>query len=404
MLKKTIVSISSLILLSMTISCNNPSSTNGNNTGNNSGTAITKSAVIKDYSQLVYTNYLDALNQAKEMQTAIKSFVENPSAESLEAAKTAWLQARKPYGQTEGYRFYDGPIDSEEGPEGQLNAWPLDEVYIDYVESNPDGGIINNPEMYPEINSELLSSLNEEGGDKNISTGYHAIEFLLWGQDLSEGAGAGMRPYTDYLTDGNGTASNQERRGKYLLTVTDLLVSDLQTVTDAWAPENDSNYRSEFQKMAEDEALAKILKGIGTLSASELSSERMATPLDVGEREEEHSCFSDNTHDDILRNAQSIQNVYLGTYTGTDGKSIDLSSIYDLVKEKNQALAERLKSEMAETMTKVKAIQAPFDQEIKPGNEEGNKRVQEAINALKKQGASIVEAASALGLTINTDL
>ena len=60
---------------------------------------------------------------------------------------------------------------------------------------------------FPEITAEALTAANEEGGETNISTGWHAIEFLLWGQDLSA-TGPGARPATDYTT-----APNAERRG-----------------------------------------------------------------------------------------------------------------------------------------------------------------------------------------------
>ncbi len=357
-----------------------------------------KQAFLTQYATNVHANYLDSHTKAVEMQTAIDAFLSAPDAAKLEAAKSAWLVAREPYGQTEGFRFYDGPIDDENGPEGQLNAWPLDEVYVDYVEGNADAGIVNQTAQYPEINTDLLISLNEAGGDKNISTGYHAIEFLLWGQDLSEGPGAGQRPFTDYTT-----ATNADRRGQYLKAATDLLVSDLQSMVDAWAPGQD-NYRKSFLALDVNEAVGKALKGIGTLSASELSAERMATPLDIGDREEEHSCFSDNTRNDILYNARSIENVLMGKYTATDGTVNEGTGLIALIETIDADLAARLKASSAESLALTAAIQDPFDQEIRPENTEGNARITAAINELQNQGRLIVEAGQALGITVNTDL
>ena len=62
----------------------------------------------------------------------------------LVPARKAWLAAREPYGQTEAFRFYGGPIDDAKGPEGRINAWPLDEAYIDSVKGKAGSGIINN--------------------------------------------------------------------------------------------------------------------------------------------------------------------------------------------------------------------------------------------------------------------
>src|SRR3546814_4535519 len=159
---------------------------------------------------------------------------------SLAAAKQAWLDGRDLYGPTEAFRFYDGPIDTPDGgPEGQINAWPLDEAYIDYVEGDETAGIINDTAGVPEITTDVLVAANEQGGESNISTGWHAIEFLLWGQDLSD-EGPGARPLSDY-TD----SPTAERRAIYLQLLADLLVSDLESVRDQWAPEG-GEFRATF--------------------------------------------------------------------------------------------------------------------------------------------------------------
>jgi putative iron-regulated protein len=190
-----------------------------------------KIEAIANYATIVYAGYEDTYQLALVLNDALVAFVENPSEESLLAAREAWLAVRDVYGQTEAYRFYGGAIDGDNGPEPFLNAWPLDEAYIDYVEGDETAGIINNTVDYPEINRDLLLSLNEEGGEENISVGFHAIEFLLWGQDWNDDS-AGERPYTDYTT-----AANAERRGQYLLTLGELLLEDLDYLVQEWSPE-----------------------------------------------------------------------------------------------------------------------------------------------------------------------
>lgn len=406
MLKRSLLTLSFSLFLSTSCQSglNNTESPSVSTPGASAPSSTTEVDALKvqflqNYAQNVYLNYQDAHIHAVALQKAVDAFIAAPDASTLEETKFAWLQARVPYGQSEGYRFYDGPIDNEEGPEGQLNAWPMDEVYVDYVQGQANAGIINQVEAYPTIDTALLKGLNEVGGDKNISTGYHAIEFLLWGQDLTVDAGAGERPFTDYTT-----AANADRRAIYLKTVTDLLVSDLQTLMDAWAPDQE-NYRKTFLAMNPSTALGKVLKGIGTLSASELSAERMATPLDIGDREEEHSCFSDNTHNDIIYNTQSIRNVILGEYTmtGTDtiNKGAGLLAVLEVA---DPDLAARLKASSEKTLQLTQAIQSPFDQEIRPENEAGKARVLAAIQELQVQGRLIVEAGQVLGVQVNTDL
>src|SRR4029079_5299293 len=60
----------------------------------------------------------------------------------------------------------------------------------------------------------------------NVATGWHAIEFLLWGQDLNgTGPGAGNRPATDYDLKAC-THGNCDHRADYLRASTSLLMED----------------------------------------------------------------------------------------------------------------------------------------------------------------------------------
>ncbi|HEY9843687.1 MAG: imelysin family protein [Candidatus Sericytochromatia bacterium] len=359
---------------------------------------LLRTQVLSQYAQNAYLSYTDALKSAQDLQKSLETLVASPSESHLEAAREAWKAARKPYGWSEALRFYGGPIDDEAGPEPWINSWPLDEGYIDYVEGQPEAGIIQHAELYPEISPALLRELNAKGGDKNISTGYHAIEFLLWGQDLTAGPGAGQRSFTDYVSEKSPQA---KRRGQYLLALTQMLVTDLEGVVAAWKPEQSGNYRARFLQLDPQEALGKLLRGVATLSASELASERLGTPLDIGEREEEHSCFSDETHHDILYNAQSIRAVLTGKQAANLSQGPGLIQLVQALKPE---LASQLQQSNEQTLTLVAGIQPPFDQEIRPGNAAGNQRILALIQELKHQGSLIVEAGKALGIQVSTDL
>ncbi len=353
-----------------------------------------KRDVVANYANGVHHLYAQSLASALELDKAIDAFLAEPNAANLEAAKQAWLSARDLYGPTEAFRFYDGPIDNpDDGPEGLINAWPLDEAYIDYVEGNPNAGIINNPDAFPTIDADLLVSLNEEGGEENVSTGWHAIEFLLWGQDLSVD-GPGQRPVEDYTTN-----ANAERRSTYLAVASDLLVSHLQAMVDAWAPDSSDNYRADFESLAVDEALQKIITGIGELSRGELAGERMTVAYEERSQEDEHSCFSDNTTADIIANALGIQMVYLGNFGGVSGLGIK-----DLIAALDQELADRLASEISQSVDLAKAIPSPFDQHLLSDVSDeaaGRKAVLETIVSLENQTDTIVSAAQLIGITIS---
>jgi putative iron-regulated protein len=349
-------------------------------------------AVVQGYARIVHAGYLDTLTAARTLQADIRRFLKEPSEPTLAAARRAWLQAREWYGQTEAFRFYGGPIDDEHGPEGRLNAWPLDESYVDGVEGQPDSGLINDRGVA--IDRELLVAANERGGEENISTGWHAIEFLLWGQDLDDD-GPGKRPFTDYV---DGKRANADRRRLYLDTVTDLLVDDLQSLADAWAPEKD-NYRAAFEKGGR-ESLRRIFVGLGSLSRGELAGERLEVAASTQDQEDEHSCFSDNTHRDVVSNAIGIANVWHGKYRRLDGSQLELASLRALVSAADPAIADRTSRQLAASITAAEALQPPFDREIIGDDDApGRQRVRRLVESLVQQSKDLADAAAAVGVT-----
>lgn len=385
------VNLLKLLILSITISMVFNSCQDDDTTTVES---VSKELVIENYTNLVYTNYLDAYNDAVALKTAINNFTASPSQELFNDAKTAWKTARESYGTTEAFRFIDGPIDNENGPEAFLNAWPLDENFIDYVDGASSSGIINNTLNYPTLSKSLLESLNEEGGEKNISIGYHAIEFLLWGQDLTLPSVnlAGQRSYTDFV-DG-GTASNQDRRRQYLDICVDLLTEHLEYLVEEWKP--NGTYRNYFLSLDKNEALKKMFTGAIVLVYSELAIERVDVALYNQNQEDEHSCFSDNTHRDIRLNLQGVINVYRGSYHSVSGVSLE-----NLVRESDFNLSNDVNVAITDALNKTNAILTPFDMAIQDGptSEEGAK-VKEAVEAMQLMGSNLIAAAQSLGITI----
>ena len=345
-----------------------------------------ESAVVNSYADHVFKSYSEVLAQTETLKTRIDEFLKAPSASTLQAAKDQWTAAREKYSRTEVFRFYGGPIDGENGPEGAINAWPLDEAYIDYVRGASNSGIINDKATYPTITAELLRSLNEKDGEKNISTGWHAIEFLLWGQDLNELA-PGDRPFTDYV---NGRGKNADRRTEYLRIVTDLLLEDLSLLKAAWDPSKTDNFQAGFRSPDQTkEVLGFILTGAVRMAGLELSQERMFVAYDTQLQEDEHSCFSDTTHLDIINNFLGIKEVLLG-----DGKV----SMLQLIAQVKPELAKEIEKSLAETESLLRGIPAPFDQAI--FSEEGRIKILAGVEALEAQAKLLEQAATALGLEL----
>jgi len=384
----------------------------------------TKASVVTHYADLAHATYEDALITARALDEATDRLIANPTEANLKAAKKAWLASRVPYQQSEVFRFGNAIVDDWEG---QLNAWPLDEGLIDYVKADDyqhelgNAGATANIVASNSINvggetldvatltPELLADLNEVGGSEaNVATGYHAVEFLLWGQDLHgfEG-GAGERPVTDYAKGNDCTNGNCERRAQYLDAVTDLLVDDLEWMVAQWAPGTSDNYRSQLTSANADEGIQKMLFGMGSLSLGELAGERMKVALEANSYEDEHDCFSDNTHNSHYYNGQGIQNVYTGTYRRVDGSVVSGPSLSDLVEQTNPELDARLNRQLDASMEALALMRAraessqnpmAFDTMIAPGNAEGTRIVNGAIMALVEQTGSIEQAARQLGI------
>ncbi|MEL7218750.1 MAG: imelysin family protein, partial [Pseudomonadota bacterium] len=344
-----------------------------------------------------------------------------PSAEALETAKEAWLAARVPYQQTEVFRFGNAIVDDWEG---KVNAWPLDEGLIDYVDASYGGptdeneaavlNVIANPTFTlggetvdaSNITPALLEGTLQEadGVEANVATGYHAIEFLLWGQDLNgHGAGAGNRPWTDYAMGDACSNGNCDRRGEYLKAATDLLLTDLEFIVAQWA--DDGAARMELMADA-DAGISAILTGMGSLSYGETAGERMRLGVMLNDPEEEHSCFADNTHNDHFYNGVGIQSVYLGSYTRVNGEVVEGPSLSDLVAAKDADLDAEMQAKLSaavQALGRIKtAAEAGFsyDMMLERGNAAGEALVMGGVNGLIDQTRSIERVVAVLGAEI----
>ncbi len=383
--------------------------------------ALVPAEVVATYVNIAEASYGDALATAKTLQTAVDAFLKAPSAETQAAAKAAWIAARAPYQQTEAFRFGNAIVDDWEG---RVNAWPLDEGLIDYVD--PNSAAINEENALAEANviankaltigatqvdatkitAELLAgALHEaEGIDANVATGYHAIEFLLWGQDLNgTEAGAGARPYTDYVQGADCTGGNCDRRAAYLKAATDLLVADLEEMAANFAPEGAA---AKGLLADPNAAITAMLTGMGSLSYGELAGERIKLGLMLHDPEEEHDCFSDNTHNSHYYDGVGIRNVYTGQYTRVDGSVISGPSLSDLVREKDADVDAALRGELDASVAALGAVKAAaeagmaYDQMLGMGNEKGAELINASVEALVTQTRSIERAVKVLGTTI----
>jgi putative iron-regulated protein len=380
-----------------------------------------RAAIAENYADIAQAMYGDALVRAQQLDSAIDAFLAGPSAATLATARDAWRSAREPYQKTEAYRFGNAIVDDWEG---SVNSWPLDEGLIDYVdtasygamsEENPlhNANVVANTGLVygadtidiSTITRELLADTLQEIGqvEANVATGYHAIEFLLWGQDLNgTGPGAGNRPWTDYAAGATCTHGNCDRRARYLAAATDLLVDDIAWMAAQW--QDGAPARQALADAGPDGAISIMLTGLGSLSYGELAGERMQLGLLLHDPEEEHDCFSDNTHMSHLYDIQGMVAVYRGRYERIDGSIVEGPSLSELVAATDPALDAALTADLAATLAtaqamveRARSVEA-YDQMLAAGNAEGNATVQAVIDALTIQTRSIERIVAALAL------
>ncbi|MCF2872657.1 peptidase [Octadecabacter sp. G9-8] len=377
------------------------------------------SDVLTNYANIAEAKFQDSLTTAQALHVAVDALIADPSETNLQAAKAAWLAARVPYQQTEVYRFGNAIVDDWEG---KVNAWPLDEGLIDYVDASYGGptdenefaalNVIANTAFTlsgEDIDASVITpeflegQLHEaDGVEANVATGYHAIEFLLWGQDLNgHGTGAGNRPWTDYAVGADCTNDNCDRRGEYLSAATQLLVSDLDWMAAQWGEGGAAR-----ASVLEDDAagVSAMLTGMGSLSYGEVAGERMRLGVMLNDPEEEHSCFADNTHNDHYYDGLGVQNVYLGAYTRIDGTIVSGASLADLVAGADAGLDAEMRTKLSTTMRELgdikHAAEAGFayDQMLEAGNAAGEDLIMGGVNAFIDQTRSIERIVAALGV------
>ncbi len=385
--------------------------------GDRSDTTSLAEKVATHYVLQAHTRFQDTIVACQELLNSVNAFLADPSEQTHMAAKQAWIKAHENYSHCEVFRFGNPNVDAWEG---KVNAWPMDEGLIDYVadgyifhEGNPfarknivaKGVLPITDELIAEFQSGAdpkaapLSSITDI--ESNVTTGFHAVEFLLWGQDLNRNpTESGQRPFTDFVVGERGTGGSQKRRRDYLSAATRLIISDLRLMTIDWDP-GKGIYTSVFNRLPVEQRLDRILLGLGSLGFAEVATERMRVAMITNDQEEEQSCFSDTTHRSNYHNILAIRSLYVGNQRArpvTDSaSSVSLSA---LVRKYDPALDKEILLRMDKSIAQAKRILdigeqgQHFDQLILPENEEGRDMIRELIQRLKLQTESLEKAAT----------
>jgi putative iron-regulated protein len=349
-------------------------------------------AEIQGYAQLVADSYTAALIDGQALKTAITAFLANPNDETLTHARDAWINGRRSWEMTEAFRFYDGPIDvtdTDMGPLSRIDGWPVDPSAIDYVEDNPTSGIVNNMKL-----ALTRATLLAQGQSSHMPvTGWHAIEFLLWGQEPSALGEPGDRSVTDYLPN----QPNNDRRRTYLSLAADMLVDDLHYLVESWDPKSRNSYAAAFRLLNQREALGRVMNGIAQLTGQELAINRLAAALDAKDRRKLTSRFSGASYQDFVFALRGVRNVWTGDQGGETRPGLGM-----LIGRIDPALAQRILHALDHADESVALLSTPLERETlpAPANSPARQNAERAIAELKSFASLVRDAGTKMGVAV----
>jgi uncharacterized iron-regulated protein len=296
---------------------------------------ITDPAGSEDYTELiksyvdetVVATYSEMKTNALLLKEAVQTFKDNSSQENLNQACELWKSTRKPWEQSEAFLF--GPA-AFLSLDPSLDSWPLDQSQLEEVLKS---------------NFELTPAFIKEGLGFTLR-GFHTVEFLLFRNGSPRDA-----------------ASVTEREKEYLVAVTEVLYDDAALLHDEW----DGGFASEFKNsgqsgsryISQESAVHEIIEGVITI-ADEVANGKIAEPYNTKDKMVVESQFSWNSLIDFENNIRGIQNAYLGGYDGNNTGS----GLSVVVKEKNESLDTRIKSEITAAINAIKNIPSPFENNL----------------------------------------
>lgn len=148
---------------------------------------IDSSAFAAQVGIVAYTSLSDASQTAQTLDSQLASFMYHPNPMSQAEIQQAWRLAYNSFLHSLIFSYL--PI--QDPPEwqsqrigyrhllGQLDSWPIEGGYIDYIQGYPFSGIVN--DLTLEIDEDSIRSQHGFTDPTNASLGYHALEFMLWG-------------------------------------------------------------------------------------------------------------------------------------------------------------------------------------------------------------------------------
>jgi putative iron-regulated protein len=289
--------------------------------------------IALEYVQQIDTDFKQAGIEIEKFQSSIATLTDQTNIENLNLSKQAWLNAHSAYELTTLHRYYATQLMGEQDSlvlmqlQYQINHWPIVPGYIDYVDGYPDSGIVH------DINVNLnADSLREQHGFFDVSEvtlGFHAIEFLLWGYDADSVA----RPATDFdavleLTPKeieSGYTLEQlsnNRRRLFLSVVVDTLVKDFLALQSLWLAEEPS-ISQRIESISGTELIVILADSMSAMLTQELLQRSLYPMLNGDFVESVQSPYSRSTQNAVSSQLSGLERLLLERQT-ENGTTLDL--------------------------------------------------------------------------------
>ena len=289
--------------------------------------------IALEYVQQIDTDFKQAGIEIEKFQSSIATLTDQTNIENLNLSKQAWLNAHSAYELTTLHRYYATQLMGEQDSlvlmqlQYQINHWPIVPGYIDYVDGYPDSGIVH------DINVNLnADSLREQHGSFDVSEvtlGFHAIEFLLWGYDADSVA----RPATDFdavleLTPKeieSGYTLEQlsnNRRRLFLTVVADTLVNDFLALQSLWLAEEPS-ISQRIESISGTELIVILADSMSAMLTQELLQRSLYPMLNGDFVESVQSPYSRSTQNAVSSQLSGLERLLLERQT-ENGTTLDL--------------------------------------------------------------------------------
>jgi putative iron-regulated protein len=185
--------------------------------------------------------YSNASLAIREFEGHSQLFLAHPTQQLLLELRDRWNTAHQAYLACQLYQmlaFSRSGQKQLELTKQRVNAWPIQGGYIDYLPGYQFTGIINDSTLA--ITLDNLLSQHQFSDLSDVSVGFHALEFLLWGEGFDRPASDFQASDSQLSEQGIELDANNRRR-TYFELLTSHIIAELDGLSQRWERQTTTN-------------------------------------------------------------------------------------------------------------------------------------------------------------------